>query len=216
MRGIYALIICILILGSCSNNHHSNATSIEGSDIEKFDSFLTQFALFDETHLNNSFFRVRKQFSGEHNSPEINKYYFSFLLPYDDNCNCVTKDLYYQPCYKIEKNNFYIISMNTCCDITKAVGYPYTDNTLVTYNKKGQIIDFTSVGTSSDIQTYKIEPSTDENEITYTQYYFSDVESAYDGDCNICVYNVTIDNNGKIEKSLLREEKNVKVKLSSF
>ena len=93
MRNLYSSIICILLL-SCSN-YYKSEVAVDEYHKAKFDSFLTQFALFDGTQLNNSFFRVRKQFSGEHNSPEINKYYFSFLLPYDDNCNCVTKDLYY-------------------------------------------------------------------------------------------------------------------------
>ena len=212
MRAIFAFIICIITLGGCSYNSHSNG-AIEDGNIEKFDSFLTQFAQFDGKQPDYSFFRVREKFPGEKNSPEINKYYFSLLLPYDDECNCVTKDLYYLPCYKIEKKNFYIISMNICCDITKTAGYPYTDNTLATYDKNGQIIDFVTIGTNSDIQTYTIEPSADENEITYTQYCFLDGESAYNGDCNVYVYKVTIDDSGKIDKNLLREEKNVKVTL---
>ena len=215
MRAVFTFIICIVTLGGCSYNHHSNV-AVESSNIEKFDSFLTQFAPFDGKLPDDSFFRVREDFPGEKNSPEINKYYFSFLLPYDDDCSCVTKELYYRPCYKIEKKNFYIVSMNICCDITKTAEYPYTDNTLVTYDKNGQIIDFVTIGTSSDIQTYTIEPSADENEITYTQYCFADGESGYDGNCNVYVYKVRVDEKGKIDKNLLREEKNVKVTLPSF
>ena len=207
MRGIFAFIICFVILGGCSNNRHSNATPIEGSDIEKFDSFLTQFAQYGNKPLDYSFFELRKQFKDEKWCPEINKFIFLTYLPFYESRND-EKDFCYRPCYKIERNNFYIISINR-------EYYSYDDNILATYNKEGGIIDKNIVGISDGANAYKIEPSTDENEITYTQYYFSDVESAAfsEGDCNICVYKVKIDNNGKIEKSLLREEKNVKVKL---
>ncbi len=211
MRLLFTPIICIFLFWSCSNGCNPNVVYEQHK--EKFDSFLTQFAQFDGKQLDASFFRVRKQFPGERLSPEINKYYFSFLLPYDDECNCVTKELYYRPCYKIEKKNYYLVSMEACCDVTKTAWYPYDENTLVTYDKKGNMIDFATVGTGSDLETYKMEFSTDGNEIIYTQYIFQDVESAYDGYCNVYRYKVTVDDNGKIDKRLLREEKNVKVTL---
>ena len=104
------------------------------------------------------------------------------------------------------KNNFYIVSINR-------EFYSYDDNILVTYDKKGEIIDKKIVGISDGAAAYTIEPSADENEITYTQYCFADGESGYDGNCNVYVYKVRVDEKGKIDKNLLREEKNVKVTL---
>lgn len=213
MKNLYTAIVCILIYCGCSSNYNQNAT-IEEYHKEKFDSFLTQFAQFDGKQPNESFFRQRKNFPNERLSPVLDKYHFSFLLPYDDECNCEAKELYYTPCYKIERKNYYLISMHTCCDVTKTAWYPYEDNTLVTYDKKGKIIDFATVGTGSDLEYYKIEPPSKENEIIYTQYFFKDVESFEKGNCDAFVYKVAVDDNGKIEKKLLREEKNVKITLT--
>ena len=205
-------LICILLFWSCSNSHSPNV-AVDEQYNAKFDSFLTQFAQFDGKQLDESFFRVRKQFPNEKLSPIIDRYYFSFLLPYDEECNCNVKELYYRPCYKIERKNYYLMAMEVCCDITKTPGYPYDDNALVTYDKKGNMVDFVTVGTGSDLAMFKIEPSTGEYEIVYTQYSFKDIESVYDSCCDVSVYKVTVDEDGRMGKSLLREEKSVKVVL---
>ena len=212
MRLISASIICILLFWCCSNNHSPNV-AVDEPPNAKFDSFLTQFAQFDGKQLDESFFRMRKQFPNEKLSPIIDRYYFSFLLPYDEECNCEAKELYYRPCCKIERKNYYLVAMEVCCDITKTPGYPYCENTLVAYDKKGNMIDFVTVGTGSDLESCKIEPSTGEYEFVYTQYNFKDIETAYDGDCDVSVYKVTVAEDGRMGKSLLREEKSVKVVL---
>ena len=212
MRMFFTPLICILLFWSCSNSHSPNV-AVDEQYNAKFDSFLTQFAQFDGKQLDESFFRVRKQFPNEKLSPIIDRYYFSFLLPYDEECNCNVKELYYRPCYKIERKNYYLMAMEVCCDITKTPGYPYDDNALVTYDKKGNMVDFVTVGTGSDLAMFKIEPSTGEYEIVYTQYSFKDIESVYDSCCDVSVYKVTVDEDGRMGKSLLREEKSVKVVL---
>ena len=212
MRMFFAPIICILLFWSCSNSHSPNV-AVDEQYNAKFDSFLTQFAQFDGKQLDESFFRVRKQFPNEKLSPIIDRYYFSFLLPYDEECNCNVKELYYRPCCKIERKNYYLVAMEVCCDITKTPGYPYDDNALVTYDKKGNMVDFVTVGTGSDLAMFKIEPSTGEYEIVYTQYSFKDIESVYDSCCDVSVYKVTVDEDGRMGKSLLCEEKSVKVVL---
>ena len=212
MRMFFTPLICILFFWSCSNSHSSNV-AVDEQYNAKFDSFLTQFAQFDGKQLDESFFRVRKQFPNEKLSPIIDRYYFSFLLPYDEECNCNVKELYYRPCYKIERKNYYLMAMEVCCDITKTPGYPYDDNALVTYDKKGNMVDFVTVGTGSDLAMFKIEPSTGEYEIVYTQYSFKDIESVYDSCCDVSIYKVTVDEDGRMGKSLLREEKSVKVVL---
>ena len=212
MRMFFAPIICILLFWSCSNSHSPNVVADEQHNA-KFDSFLAQFAQFDSKQLSEAFFRVREQFSNEKFSPCIDKYSFPFLLPYDEECNCEAKELYYRPCYKIEKKNYYLVSIEVCCDVTKTPGYPYSENTLVAYDKKGNMVDFVTVGIGSDLAAYKIEPSTGEYEIVYTQYNFKDIETAYNGNCDVSVYKVTVGEDGRMGKSLLREEKSVKVAL---
>ena len=75
------------------------------------------------------------------------------------------------------------------------------------------MVDFVTVGIGSDLAAYKIEPSTGEYEIVYTQYNFKDIETAYNGNCDVSVYKVTVGEDGRMGKSLLREEKSVKVAL---
>ena len=205
-------LICILLFWCCSNSHSPNV-AVDEQYNAKFDSFLAQFAQFDSKQLSEAFFRVREQFSNEKFSPYIDKYSFPFLLPYDEECNCEAKELYYRPCYKIEKKNYYLVSIEVCCDVTKTPGYPYSENTLVAYDKKGNMVDFVTVGIGSDFAAYKIEPSTGEYEIVYTQYNFKDIETAYNGNCDVSVYKVTVGEDGRMGKSLLREEKSVKVAL---
>ena len=84
-------------------------------------------------------------------------------------------------------------------------GYPYCYNILATYGKNGKFIDFATVGKSSDIEYCRIEPATGEYEMIYTQYRFDDVESVYNGEGEISVYNVAVDSNGAIRKHLLRK-----------
>ncbi|MBR5891315.1 MAG: hypothetical protein IKZ18_04710 [Bacteroidaceae bacterium] len=135
-------------------------------------------------------------------------------MPYDDECNCEAIELYYHSCYRIEQKNYYLISMIVCCDVPKTEWYPYDDNTLVTYDKKGKMIDFVTVGTASDFENYKINSMTGEYEITFTQYRFDDeASSGYSGKCDVSSYRVVVDSDGKISKRLLNEEKNVNVAL---
>lgn len=204
MKNLYTAIVCILVYCGCSNSYNQDAAT-EKHNKEKFDSFLAQFARFDGNQSNEQFFEVRKQFPEEKWCPEISKFLFSTYLPCEESRK-EENDFCYRPCYKIEKRNFYLVSINR--EI-----YSYDDNALVTYDKKGKIIDFATVGTGSDLEFYKIEPPTEENEIVYTQYYFKDIESFDEENCDTYVYKVTVDDNGKIEKKLLREEKNVKVTL---
>ena len=207
MRLISASIICILLFWCCSNSHSPNV-AVDEPHNSKFDSFLTQFAQFDGKQLDESFFRMRKQFPNEKWCPEIDKHIYSSCL-FDDGLCPPENGFCYRPCYRMERDSIYIVSI-------KKEKYSYDNNTLVTYDKKGEIIDVEIVGVSDNGKVYKIEPSTGEREIVYTQYCFKDVESAYDGDCDVSVYKVTIATDGRINKSLLREDKNVKVTLSFY
>ena len=207
MRLISASIICILLFWCCSNNHSPNVVADEQHNA-KFDSFLTQFAQFDGKQLDESFFRMRKQFPNEKWCPEIDKHIYSSCL-FDDGLCPPENGFCYRPCYRMERDSIYIVSI-------KKEKYSYDNNTLVTYDKKGKIIDFETIGVNDCGKRYKIEPPTGEREIVYTQYCFKDVESAYDGDCDVSVYKVTIAADGRINKSLLREDKNVKVTLNFY
>ena len=70
------------------------------------------------------------------------------------------------------------------------------------------VLDLTVHPTYNDTITAEIC----DNEV-YTQYNFKDIETAYDGDCDVSVYKVTVAEDGRMGKSLLREEKSVKVVL---
>ena len=206
MRHIVFFIAYTLLLAGCSGSGSTDSATCEYHK-EKLDTFLAQFAQYGSKLPDGSFFKVRENFPSEICSPEINKYSFSFLLPYDDEWDCVAKELYYRPCYRIEQENYHLVAIETCCDVVKNDGYPCCYNILATYGKNGKFIDFATVGKSSDVEYCKVEPATDEYEIIYTQYRFKDAESAYNGEGDISVYKVTVDSNGTISKCLLREER---------
>ncbi|MBR6805472.1 MAG: hypothetical protein IKM47_02985, partial [Bacteroidaceae bacterium] len=106
MKHIIFFIAYIMLLSGCSGSDSPNSAVEKGITCEeeynksKLDSFLTQFAQYGNRRPDKSFFRVREKFPTEICSPEINKYFFSFLLPYDDDWDCVVKELYYRPCYR--------------------------------------------------------------------------------------------------------------------
>ena len=207
MKISFAFVVCVLLFSGCSGTPVSTKgiACVEEANKSKLDSFITQFAQYGNKLPDKSFFRVREKYPTEICSPEINKYFFSFLLPYDDDWDCVAKELYYRPCYRIEQDNFHLVAMEACCDVVNSGGYPCCYNILATYGKNGKFIDFATVGKSSDIEYCRIEPATGEYEMIYTQYRFDDVESVYNGEGEISVYNVAVDSNGAIRKHLLRK-----------
>ena len=131
MKNLYTAIVCILVYCGCSNSYNQDAAT-EKHNKEKFDSFLAQFARFDGNQSNEQFFEVRKQFPEEKWCPEISKFLFSAYLPCEESRK-EENDFCYRPCYKIEKRNFYLVSINR--EI-----YSYDDNALVTYDKKGNCL----------------------------------------------------------------------------
>ena len=222
MSYFISIFFCLLLLWGCSwgatstsgSSDYNYDGSIENFYKAKFDSFLTQFAPYKHVGLDKSLFDVREKYSTERYEPEIDNFYFSLFLPYDDECKCEARQIVYRPCCKIERTNYYIVSFNGVCDIPRVACYPYDDNILATYDKTGRIIDFAIVGTASDAEAYKIYSLENDNEIAYTQYVFKASENLYDGDCDVATYKVTIDEDGNIDKCLIREEKNIKVTLS--
>ena len=208
MKIRFALIACALLLAGCSGGStdtvEKGASYKEEPDKAKFGSFLSQFAKFDGGMPDESFFTLRKQFPDEKWCPEIRRDLFSAYIPHL--CGNGEKEFCYRPCYKIEKNNYHLLSI-------KRERYSYDDNMLATYSRQGAILDTEIVGVNDGgASAYSIAPVS-ENEITCTQYLFKDIECAYNGDCDISVYKVTIDDNGIIGKSLISEKKNVKVSL---
>ena len=222
MSYFISIFFCLLLLLGCSwgatstsgSSDYNYDGSIENFYKAKFDSFLTQFAPYKHVGLDKSLFDVREKNSTDRYEPEIDNFYFSLFLPYDDECKCEAREIVYRPCCKIERTNYYIVSFNGVCDIPRVACYPYDDNILATYDKTGRIIDFAIVGTASDAEAYKIYSLENDNEIAYTQYVFKASENLYDGDCDVATYKVTIDEDGNIDKCLIREEKNIKVTLS--
>ena len=106
----------------------------------------------------------------------------------------------------MEAKNFYVVAI-------KRERYSYEDNVLLTYDKKGQMIDVEKVGINNGFRACRIEPSSSEYEFTFRQYTFRDVESGYNGLCDVSEYRVSIDESGNVSKQLLSEEKGVTVAL---
>lgn len=169
-----------------------------------FESFLMQFDLFNKEQLDISFFCAREQRDTEIYSPDLNESKYSSFIPYDSQCNCEKKELYYQPCYQIETTNFHLINITVNCDIP-IEGLPFSSDMLVTYDKTGNIIDYEIVGSGGDLLYYNIEFSTEKYEFVCTQYSFYNINSEpYTGKCDVSIYKVTINDNGTIDKEIIR------------
>ena len=170
----------------------------------KFESFLMQFDLFEKEQLDMSFFYARKLRETEIYSPDLNESKYSSFIPYDNKCNCDREDFCYKPCYRIETTTFHLVCVNAGCD-NPIEGYPFCSDILVTYDKTGNIIDYEIAGSGGDLLYYDIEFTTKKYEFICTQYSFYNINSKpYTGKCDVSIYKVTINDNGTIDKEIIR------------
>ena len=184
-------------------SYFSKESTIMNNNPE-FESFLMQFDLFEKEQLDRSFFYARERRKTEIHGPVLYESKYSSFIPYDSQCNCEKEELYYQPCYQIETTNFHLINITVNCDIP-IEGLPFTSDMLVTYDKTGNIIDYEIVGSGGDLLYYKIEFTTNKYEFICTQYSFYNINSKpYTGKCDVSIYKVTINNNGTIDKEIIR------------
>lgn len=215
MKTFIAAIICLFC---CLNNITTNNKSlyINEDNKLKFESFISKFDIYDKPFIDKNFFLQRNERAGEMYT-EINKLEFSSFIPYDSGCNCEKEEFYYRPCYRIEKDCFYIVAILAGCDMPTTDRYPFDANILVTYDKIGNIIDYTIVGIGSDVEDYKMEFSEKENELTVTQQSFTEITSVsntYSGKCDVSIYKIRIKNDGIIYKETICEyEDNLPIEL---
>lgn len=202
-------IVAILCLFCCINTMTTNNKSycVNEDKKQKFESFISKFDIYGKPYWDKDFFQQR----GERNCEmytELNKCEFSSFIPYDSECNCEKDEFYYRPCYRIDKDDFYIVAILASCDITKTEGYPFDANLLVTYDKVGNIIDYRIVAVGSDVEQYKMESGEKENELVITQQSFKEitfVSNAYSGKCDISIYKIRINDDGTIGKETIKE-----------
>ena len=206
MKILYTALICVL----CSLNNvatNKNSFSVHNDKKQDFESYISKFDIFDKPYMDKDFFQERKERIGEMYT-EINKFDFSSFIPYVDECNCEKDEFYYRPCYRIDKNDFYIVAILASCDITITEGYPFDASLMITYDKSGNIIDYEIIGIESDVEQYKTEFCKKENELLITQQSFTEITSAsnkYSGKCNVSIYRITINTDGTIDKEVIKE-----------
>ena len=189
---------------SIMNLFYHNNDFKTNNNSQEFESFLMQFDLFEKEQLDRSFFYARERRKTEIHGPVLYESKYSSFIPYDSQCNCEKEELYYQPCYQIETTNFHLINITVNCDIP-IEGLPFTSDMLVTYDKMGNIIDYEIVGSGGDLLYYNIEFSTEKYEFVCTQYSFYNINSKpYTGKCDVSIYKVTINDNGTIDKEIIR------------
>ena len=183
---------------------HLSKENMTTNNSPEFESFLMQFDLFEKEQLDKPFFLVREQRKTEAYYPEISKSKYSSFIPYDNQCDCEKEELYYSPCYRIETDNFHIVSFRANCDIP-IKGYPFSSGMLVTYDKMGNIIDYEIVGIAGDDFYNVMESTIRKYEFVCTQYsFYSTHSSPYTGKCDVSIYKVTINDNGTIDKEIIR------------
>ena len=215
MKTFFATTLCIIC---CLNKMTTNEKFcyINEDKKQKFESFISKFDVYDKTCIDKDFFQQRDERNGELHT-ELSKQEFSSFIPYDSECNCEKDEFYYRPCYRIDKNDFYIVAILASCDITITEGYPFDASLLITYDKSGNIIDYEIIGIESDVEQYNTEFCKKENELLITQQSFTEITSAsnkYSGKCNVSIYRITINTDGTIDKEVIKEyEDNLSIKL---
>ena len=208
----------MLCVFCCLNNMATNKKlcCINENKKQKFESFISEFDVYGKPCIDEDFFLQRGERVGEMYT-EINKHEFSQFIPYDSECNCEKDEIYYRPCYRIDKDEFYIVAILASCDIPMTEGYPFDANLLVTYDKIGNIIDYEIVGIGSDMEQNKMETGETENELVITQQTFTEitfVSNTYSGKCDISIYKIRIMDNGTIYKESISEyEDNLTIEL---
>ena len=215
MKTFFATTLCIIC---CLNKMTTNEKFcyINEDKKQKFESFISKFDVYDKTCIDKDFFRQRDERNGELHT-ELSKQEFSSFIPYDSECNCEKDEFYYRPCYRIDKDDFYIVSVLASCDLPATDGYPFDTNLLVTYDRSGNVIDYKTVAIGSDVEQYKIESGEKENELTITQQSFTEIISVsgiYTGKCNVSIYKIRINDDGTIRKETICEyEDNLPIEL---
>ena len=217
MEKIFTAIVCLInLLGYASacnaeaagcNNASCAPANCKADTLNSrsndFNYYLSHFQYFKGEKLNTEFFSYN-----DINGPKVIYTDFYKFFPYDSVAfNCDRKEPYYKPSYKMDKGNFYLISIRSCCDLPFE-GFPYEAPTLVTYDKSGNIIDFEIIGRGSDVDSYVIETTDNDNELKVTQYSFNDegpYSRAYSGVCKISEYTIKVNSNGIIDKNTIRE-----------
>ena len=198
----YSNIVAKNILMLDLSCHYNKST--KETNYSEFDYFLEQFDLFEKEQLDESFFKVRKQRETDINNPELDDAEYPSFIPYDNQCNCEKDEFYYRPCYRIEPTNFHLVNIQANCDIP-IEGYPFSSDILVTYDKKGKILDYKIVGSSSDFLYYELNASKNKSELIYTQYSFYHTNpKPYSGKCDVSVYKIVINEDGTIDKQIIR------------
>lgn len=144
-----------------------------------FTNYLKYFGLWDKPYIDDSIYKHKEK-------SELPHSFVTAFLSSAQECDCWPKNIYWQACNYIEKENFYILFVLRCCDFSKNPEPRYAEKLILTYDKTGKMIDFRSLGKSSEKEGNKIEAERNSLIIGVTEY-------------NIKKYReYTVDLNGKI------------------
>lgn len=196
MRTIFAILLAFVYVLPLSAHEQQSKT------VSTFHSFIRQFARFNKSQIDSSFFCVREKRGAERFSPELDRTEYSAYLSCIKLCECEVEGLYYKPCHHIDTEQFILLAVNAVCD-TPVSNYPFEASVLITYDKSGGLIDCEVLGCIGDVLYYKIDGAKGFLEFTYTQYSFCDTTETYSGKCDVEIYKVVINNNGTIDKTLV-------------
>ena len=203
-KTIKSIICLLLITAGCKGPE----TTKDNKDAE-FRSFLSNFDEFSKQFIDASIFYGRDLRESDSGMPQIDMDRFKGFIPNDNILNCKAEEIIHRPGYIQEIRDITAAGIVCFCnnEISEA-------NLLVTYGKTGKIIDYEYLGFDGTDMYCVLEKSVDDQALTYTQYSFQDTTQRYSGKCDVSIYKVKINNDGTINKEVIKEyEDNLTIEL---
>ena len=182
-----------------------NTAIASGQQIATFDSYIVNFREIQTDTVSKDNFMHDK---------EISKEFVECFVPAKKECECTEEGVSYRYASKVEKSDFIIAIISKVCDITKVGFYPYSDDILIVYSKEGKIIDHEVVSRRGDAWHCYYSGTWDPVRLQIKQASVKSRDMKSQGAllCSIDTYFYTIDDDGKINKTVLSEKEEGEIK----
>lgn len=161
---------------------------------------LWMFRKLDSKSITASAFK----YSGNCEYSDLDKIFVRTFLPDSAGCDCEKYKITWVPCSYVETNNYYVLLYGYGCPIPHE-GYPFGADVIVTYTKRGEIIDYTEVAREGDEYVSEIESRKAPLTLRVRQGRILNLDNQQTSDIEVTEYTISIGKDGKLKKTIERE-----------